>query len=133
MKTRQTLRLFLKICLGLVTIALLTFYFCTRGSRRDEAALNLMLSTQAIERIELISMDRTNAVAASGLKAFANSLTQSNRIQEYGFTKDQVAISFRIRSQSNEVFWITQFDSGILKFGAYYFSLKAQPNYVETE
>lgn len=128
MKTKSVVRNLVKVCLGLLVAWLLVVYLFNRSSRRDAASLDLILSTQRIEKIELISFDKTNLIPSIGLESFLNSLNRSNRLHEHVFTKDQVSYSIRAVSQTNGVFWLTLLDSGIYKFGDYYFRLKHEPS-----
>lgn len=120
------------IFVAVLLVAVAVKYSSYYSSRQDEVKFDLILSTQRVdkvERIEGISVIKTNSIAAKDVQLFLASLARTNRIREFVYTKDQGLFSIRATSGTNEVFLIHLLESGIWDFYGYSFRLKAEPIY----
>ena len=93
-------------------------------AKRDSAALDLLLSTQQVDRIEFISPYRTNLITGADATKLVTSLQRTNRATTIDWTKQQVQ-HVRLLSGTNEI-WLSVGEDGTWQFGDYEFRLRSQ-------
>jgi hypothetical protein len=121
----KTDRFVLKCCClivsatGLIALFVYAPAYWNPQAKHDSAPLDAILSTQHIDRIELISSDKTNSLNGTEAERFAASLRRTNRINHVDWTKQQVE-SVRLLSGMNRT-WLFRGEDGSWEFGKYGF------------
>lgn len=101
---------------------------CGKQAKLDAAKLEALLASSRIDRVEIvIPFTRTNILTDAAARQYALSFRDSNRVAEADPTKAQVATEVVLRSGTNELAWLSQFDSGLWRFGDYSFRLRTSP------
>jgi hypothetical protein len=110
--------------IGLVALIVYVPLVWNPQAKRDSAKLDLILSTQHIDRVEFISWQRTNSITGNEAQKFIASLHRTNRVGNIDWTKQQVE-SVRLLSGTNEI-WLSLGEDGSWEFGEYGFRIRSQ-------
>jgi hypothetical protein len=92
-------------------------------AKRDSTRLDSIVSTQHFDRVEFISVYRTNSLKGIDAENFVASLHKTNRINNIDWTKQQVE-RVRLLSGTNE-FWLSSGEDGSWEFGQYGFRIRS--------
>jgi len=112
------------VCFTLFMCAL--FLGCSQQARRDSQRLDALLSNR-IDLVEFIYPgDKgmvTNAVTGTEAQKLVTSLQRTNRVAASDWSKGQVQ-HVCLRSGTNEIGWLSLFESGTWSLGEYDFQIR---------
>ena len=109
--------------IGLVALIIYIPAVWNPQAKRDSAELDLILSTQHIDRVEFISfLQGTNSISGVDAQNFVAILHRTNRVDSTDWTKQQLD-GVKLLSGTNES-WLFRGEDGLWKFGEYGFRIR---------